>query len=59
MTGRRTSDRQILYPRSELARRHNAGVETETGSPAEAYALSADWQPDRPERWSELPWALE
>lgn len=59
MTGRRTSDKQILYPRSELARRHNAGVETETSSPAEAYALSPDWQPDRPERWSELPWAHE
>jgi hypothetical protein len=57
MTGRRTSDRKIVYPRSDLARRHGAGVETGTNSPAEAYAPFPDWQPDRPEGWNELPWA--
>jgi uncharacterized cupin superfamily protein len=30
--------REVVYPASELARRHGAGVERETGSPAEAYA---------------------
>jgi uncharacterized cupin superfamily protein len=56
MSGRRTLDKGIVYPRSELARRHGAGVGTETSSPAEAYAPFADWQPERPERWKELPW---
>jgi hypothetical protein len=42
MTGRRTSDRKIVYPRSDLARRHGAGVETGTNSPAEAYAPFPD-----------------
>jgi uncharacterized cupin superfamily protein len=28
----------VIYPRSELARRHRAGVETETGDPDQAYA---------------------
>jgi uncharacterized cupin superfamily protein len=56
MTGRRTSDREIVYPRSELARRHSAGVETETSSPAAAYAPFPAWQPDHPERWNDLPW---
>jgi uncharacterized cupin superfamily protein len=57
MTGRRTSDRGIVYPRAELARRHDAGVETETSSPAEAYAPFPHWQPERPQRWDDLPWA--
>jgi uncharacterized cupin superfamily protein len=56
MMGRRTRDKGIVYPRSELARRHSASVETETKSPAEAYAPFPDWQPERPERWNELPW---
>jgi uncharacterized cupin superfamily protein len=38
MTGARTTDRTIVYPRSDAARRHGAGVETETRSPSEAYA---------------------
>ena len=56
MTGGRTRDKGIVYPRSELARRHGAGVGTETSSPAEAYAPFPDWQPERPKRWEELPW---
>ena len=40
MTGARVGwpEKGIVYPRSELALRHGAGVETETTSPAEAYA---------------------
>jgi len=35
----------VVYPVSELARRHNAGVAAETTKPAEAYAGSAPDQP--------------
>ncbi|MFY9579328.1 MAG: cupin domain-containing protein [Gaiellaceae bacterium] len=56
MTGRRTADRSIVYPRSELARRRSAGVETETSSPSEAYARLPHWQPGKPDRWTGLPW---
>lgn len=48
MTGSRPKDRTIVYPRSELALRHGAGVEVETTSPAEAYAPYPKWQPGRP-----------
>ena len=41
--GTRLSD-DVVYPRSELALRHRAGVETETRDPREAYA---DLPPDR------------
>ena len=57
MTGRRSADKRIVYPRSDLARSHGAGVGTETDSPADAYAPLPDWQPARPQRWDELPWA--
>ena len=57
MTGRRSRDKSIVYPHSERARRHGAGVETETSSPAEAYALFPHWLPGRPGGWSGLPWA--
>ena len=56
MTGRRTADKEIVYPRSGLARRHGASAETETRSPSEAYASSPHWQPERPESWNGLPW---
>jgi uncharacterized cupin superfamily protein len=56
MTGRRTRDRGIGYPRSKLARGHGAGVETVTSSPTEAYAPFPDWQPARPALWNDLPW---
>jgi uncharacterized cupin superfamily protein len=45
MTGARNPDRQIVYPRSESARRYEASVETETNSAAQAYALFPHWQP--------------
>ena len=51
MTGRR-GGREIVYPRSEPALCHGAGVETETSSPAEAYASFPHWQPERTEAWS-------
>lgn len=57
MTGGRCNEKAIVYPRSELARRHRAGVETETSSPAEAYAPFQKWQPGRPADSSGLPWA--
>ncbi len=58
MTGAREGwpDKGIVYPRSEVALRHNAGVETETTSPAEAYAPFPKWQLGPPD-FSGLPWA--
>jgi uncharacterized cupin superfamily protein len=50
-------EKGIVYPRSEVALRHGAGVETETASPAEAYASSPKWQVGPPETWEGLPWA--
>jgi uncharacterized cupin superfamily protein len=56
MTGARTAEKTIVYPRSEAARRHGAGVETETFSAAEAYAPFLHWQPERTGNWDRLPW---
>lgn len=39
------SDGDVVYPASELAQRHGAGVASETRSPKEAYA---EISPDRP-----------
>ena len=38
------AEHTIRYPVSELATRHGAGVEAETGVPAEAYARFERWQ---------------
>jgi hypothetical protein len=38
-------DRGIVYPRSELACRHGAGVERETTLPREPYAELPAWRP--------------
>jgi hypothetical protein len=57
MAGGRTMEREIVYPRFELASRHGAGVETETILPAEAYAPFPHWEPRRPDTWNGLPWA--
>ncbi len=59
MTGARQGwpDKGIVYPRSELALRHGAGVEIETTRPAEAYAPFPPWQPGPPPSWEGLPWA--
>ena len=55
--GGRTDESSIVYPPSEVARRHGASVETEAHSGREAYAASARWSLGRPPRWNELPWA--
>ncbi len=58
MIGARTQDEKLLYPRSELALRHGAGVEVETTSPREAYAaFETPPEPKRPDGWNTLPWA--
>ena len=57
MTGARHDDGTIGYPRSETARARNAGVETETPSPAQAYAPFGHWRLGRTEAWPDLPWA--
>ena len=58
MTGARAGWPQtgIVYPRSEAALRHGAGVEVETSKPAEAYAPFPSWEPGRPGSWDGLPW---
>ena len=57
MSGGRTGEKRITYPRSELALRHGAGVEKETSVPREAKAPFPKWQPGPPESWHGLPWA--
>lgn len=57
MSGARHPGGTINYPVSETATRHDAGVETETPSPREAYARFPDWSLGRPPAWGELPWA--
>jgi uncharacterized cupin superfamily protein len=50
MVGARIDDHAIVYPVSEQALRHGAGVERETASPHEAYAPYPHWAPgERPE----------
>jgi uncharacterized cupin superfamily protein len=56
MVGGRTGERSLLYPRSDVARRHGAGVGAETRSAADAYAAFPHWQPARPPDWDALPW---
>jgi uncharacterized cupin superfamily protein len=57
MVGSRTGERSIVYPESEVAQSHTAGVERETHSAAEAYADLPHWSPGRPDDWNRLPWA--
>ncbi len=57
MAGARREDKTIFYPRSEIALARDAGVETETPSPAEAYAPFTSWRLGRPGAWDALPWA--
>ena len=53
MTGARREGDTIVYPRSEPALAHAAGVETETPDPREAYARFGHWRLGRPDPW---PW---
>jgi uncharacterized cupin superfamily protein len=57
MTGARRKGDTIVYPRSNVALARNAGVETETPSPAEAYAPFGHWRIGRPNAGANLPWA--
>jgi uncharacterized cupin superfamily protein len=57
MVGARPEGRSIVYPRSDVALARDAGVETETNSPAEAYAAFSHWRLARPDTWNALPWA--
>lgn len=57
MTGARREGDTIDYPRSEVALAHEAGVESGTPDPGEAYAPFAHWRVGRPGPWPELPWA--
>jgi uncharacterized cupin superfamily protein len=57
MVGARSDDERLLYPASELARRHGAGAERETTSPEEAYRSFSPPVERRPDGWDELPWA--
>ena len=57
MAGARLDDEGLFFPASELARRHGAGVERDTGSGDEAYAAGFPGRaPARPDSWEELPW---
>jgi uncharacterized cupin superfamily protein len=56
MTGARTREKDIVYPRSDLARRYRAGVERERHSASDAYAPFPHWQPERPDPKG-MPWA--
>jgi uncharacterized cupin superfamily protein len=56
MIGGRTRGKATVYARSDLALRHGAGVETETGVPAEAYARFPPWRDGRPASFAGLPW---
>ncbi|MGZ4387727.1 MAG: cupin domain-containing protein [Gaiellaceae bacterium] len=57
MVGARPPEGSVLYPVSELARSHGAGVERETDSPEEAYSSFEHRSPGRPASWDRLPWA--
>jgi uncharacterized cupin superfamily protein len=57
MIGARRDKHSINYPVSEAALRHEAGVETETPSPHEAYERFGHWRLGRPPTWHELPWS--
>ena len=56
MTGARREDDTIVYPRSDTALARDAGVETETPAPSEAYAPFPAWRLGRPGAWPDLPW---
>jgi uncharacterized cupin superfamily protein len=55
MAGAREHRGSAVYPRSEAALRHGAGVESETSESAEAYAPFAKWQPGPPSSFKGLP----
>jgi uncharacterized cupin superfamily protein len=54
MVGAR-KERATVYPRSDLALRHGAGVEVETRDSKDAYAQYPPWQPGGAEIWRQVP----
>jgi uncharacterized cupin superfamily protein len=54
MVGGRTRPKDYLYPRSELALRHSAGVKADTTEPSEAYAAYPEWKDGPPANLEEL-----
>ena len=57
MIGARREGDTINYPRSVMALARDAGVETETPDPREAYAPFPRWELGRLGSWPHLPWA--
>ena len=57
MTGARTEEEKLLYPKSELAALYDAGAEEETPDPRQAYARFERPERMRPPYWDDLPWA--
>jgi uncharacterized cupin superfamily protein len=57
MVGTRDPHEQLVYPASELAQRHNAGVQEETDDPQVAYSDLEPPTAGRPRSWNKLPWA--
>jgi uncharacterized cupin superfamily protein len=57
MAGARAHRESGVYPRTEAALRHGAGVEAETSTPREAYAPFPKWQPGPTASFDGLPWA--
>jgi uncharacterized cupin superfamily protein len=55
MAGARAHRGSAVYPRSETALRHWAGVERETSAPREAYAPFPRWRPGPPANFDGLP----
>jgi uncharacterized cupin superfamily protein len=55
MAGSRRDRKALVYPRSEVALEHGAGVEAETTLPREAYAPFPTWERSEP-RLDALPW---
>lgn len=54
MVGSR-ADTRVIYPVSELAQKHGAGVEVETDQPSKAYGRFPKWERSRVDG-SALPW---
>jgi uncharacterized cupin superfamily protein len=57
MVGARRPDFEVVYPVSELALRHDAGVAVEATSPHDAYAGAPEEAVERAAYWDRLPWS--
>jgi uncharacterized cupin superfamily protein len=52
-TGNRRDDLERIHPRSEIALRYDASVESDMSAPERR----GSWEVKRPSSWEELPWA--